>query len=227
MSLLGILGWIWNTLIEWPIVWFLTTTAHQIGLGWGILAITIIIRTALLPISLLSLKHAQQVAGLQDKIEKLKKKYKNKPQELARAQAQLFKQAGVVPAAGCLPGVVQLIVLIGLYRALLFQLSNGGDGLTFWWFNLKEPDPLFILPVLAGLFQAGTALLMTPPTSTSTSKDKSNLQQTQKQMMVFMSVFTVFLASRFPAGIALYWAASSLFSIVQQIIIKKTLWKRQ
>ena len=212
---LNFLTLIWHTLIQQPLITSLSFFSSYFGLGLGIIILTLIIKLLLLPLTLTSLRHSQQIASLQDKINKLKKKYKNQPQKLAQAQAKLFKQHGVIPAAGCLPMLVQVVLFFALYQILLQQVGQNGFQTGFLWLDLTKPDPLFILPLLAGIFQLGAVLLTPTPTS------NNQTQQMQKQMMIFMSVFTVFIASRFPSGIVLYWVVNSAASLVQQFIIKQ------
>ncbi len=195
----------------------LTFFSYYLGLGWGIVLLTLVIKIILLPFSFLSARHSHQIVGLQGEIEKLREKYKNQPQKLAQAQARLFKERGVVPAAGCLPMVVQIVLFLALYQILLKQVGQNGFQTAFLWLDLTKPDRFFILPLLAGLFQLGTVILGPMPAV----RAKREAQETQKQLMIFMAIFTVFIASRFPSGIVLYWVVNSGFSLLQQFIIKQ------
>ncbi len=213
-------SWLWHTLVEQPMVIALVFLSAKIGLGWGIVILTSLIKLLTWPFNLASYKHSQQMAALQPEIEKLKDKHKGNPQKLAKAQAQLFKQKGISPAAGCLPGIGQFILIIALYRVLLFQINNFA-GMTDWfWLDLTQPDKYFILPILAGVAQFLSSFFM-PEIKTASA------QINQKQLMMFMSVFIIFIAARFPSGIALYWVISSTWVLIQQVIIRKDLWKKQ
>ncbi len=209
----------WNLLVERPLLILLTLFSQHFGLGGGILLLTLLVRLVLWPFNYISFKYSQQMMALQDEIAKLKKKHKNDSAAFQKAQAELMRDKGVVPAAGCLPGVVQFILLIALYRVLLNQVTAGGYDLNFWWLNLAKPDPYYILPVLAGLFQVGGSLFFQPPT-------KNEQVKTQQQMMAIMSLVTVFIASKFASGIVLFWVVSSFISLLQQFIIRRQLWKK-
>ncbi|NOY14986.1 MAG: membrane protein insertase YidC [bacterium] len=213
---------IWQTLVQHPLTLGLVFFSSHIGLGGGIILITVLIKIILLPVNLLSFRHANQIAGLQGDIDKLKKKYQKHPQKLARAQAALFKEKGVVPAAGCLPAIVQLLLFLALYQILIQQVNANQFDPSFFWLDLTKPDPLFILPLLAGLSQLGSVLVAPAPQITSNTQ----AQKMQKQMMFFMSIFTVFIASRFPSGIALYWVVNSVLSLLQQLIMKQAAVKK-
>ncbi len=212
---------LWHLIVESPLIYLLNIFSGWVGLGGGILILTLVVRLVLWPFNYISFKYSQQMADLQDEIAKLKKKHKKDPKKLQKAQAQLFKDRGVVPAAGCLPGIVQFIFLIALYQVLLYQVNQPTYDLHFLWLNMAKPDPLYILPVLAGVFQVIGALFFQPKT-----KSKNNPLKNQQQMMVIMSLFTVFIASRFASGIVLFWVVSSFISVFQQFIIKRQLWKK-
>ncbi len=210
---------LWSLLIEKPLLISLALFSHHFGLGGGILLLTLLVRLLLWPFNFISFKYSQQMMALQGEIAKLKKKHKNDTLAFQKAQAELMRDKGVVPAAGCLPGVVQFVLLIALYRVLLNQVTAGGYDLNFLWLNLAKPDPYYILPLLAGVFQVGGGLLFQPPNPNEQAK-------TQQQMMVMMSLVTVFIASRFASGIVLFWVVSSLISLLQQFIIRRQLWKK-
>ncbi|MBI1872060.1 membrane protein insertase YidC, partial [Candidatus Collierbacteria bacterium] len=95
------------------LIFFYSITGGSLGLA--ILLITLIIRGVLVPITLPSLKSAKKMQALKPKLDKLKEKHKDK-QKLQLAQLELYKQEGVNPAAGCLPQIAQLLVLIALYQ---------------------------------------------------------------------------------------------------------------
>lgn len=205
--------------------------------GWAIIVITLIIRLALLPIILPSVKSQRRMLELQPEIEKLKKKYKDK-KIFAQKQMDLFKEKGVNPLSGCLPQLVQIGLFIVFYQVLISSL-NGGElvGSTdFFWLDLTQADTSFILPVLAGGSQFLLGLMLLPASSvmekekkaakTKSAKDDqeatdfSGMAKTiQTQMIFVMPVITVFIAVSFPSGLALYWVVSTLFSIVQQYYV--------
>ncbi|MGB9911481.1 MAG: YidC/Oxa1 family membrane protein insertase [Microgenomates group bacterium] len=97
------------------------------NLGLAIIALTIIIRSLLIPLTLPSLKAVQKMKELAPELEKLKEKYKNDRQQFAKAQLELYRQKGINPAAGCLPQIIQLIILIALYQAFAKVLVQDGD----------------------------------------------------------------------------------------------------
>ena len=205
------------------------------NLGLAIISLTLLIRLILVPVTLPSLRSAKKMQELKPALDRLKKKYKD-PKKLQQAQLQLYKQNKVNPASGCLPQIVQIIILISLYRALINfigqEFSSGIKiNLQFLWLNLSQPDPFYILPILAGVSQLLYSLLMQTGTITQAKNPKNKkkkkqeedkmemAQSIQKQMVYTMPLMTTVIALKFPAGLALYWSVNTIFSLVQQIIL--------
>ncbi|NCN87508.1 MAG: membrane protein insertase YidC [Candidatus Pacebacteria bacterium] len=210
-------------------------------LGISIIALTFILRSILLPLTLPSLKSQQKIKEMKPEIDKLKKKYKDK-KVLQQKQLELYQKYNLNPLAGCLPQIAQLVVLIFLYQALITFLGNtthqGIDiNTTFFWMDLSLPDPKFVLPVLAAGTQFILSLMLAPgaevrdivPNDSKLKKVKEEnekeedtaemAQSMQRQMMFIMPIMTGFIALKFPSGLALYWVASTVFSVVQQYFV--------
>ena len=221
----------------------LTSLYSVIGdLGLSIVVMTLLIRSLLLPISLPSLKAQKKIKKIQPQLEKLKRKHKKNPKAMQQAQKELYKKYNVNPLAGCLPQILKLIVLLGLYRALTSFLGNGVvDGLTinpnFLGLDLTQPDSTYILPILVGVIQFLLALMLSPgaevrdivPNKAKSKKIKKENEKEentaemakamQKQMIFMMPVMTAFIATRLPAGLAVYWVTTNLYSIIQQYFV--------
>ncbi len=97
------------------------------NLGWAIILVTILIKLILIPLVIPSLKTAQKQRLLQPKLSKLKEKYGNDKQAMAKAQMDLYKQEGINPMAGCLPQILQIAVLLLFFSAfnMVTQYSEG------------------------------------------------------------------------------------------------------
>jgi YidC/Oxa1 family membrane protein insertase len=225
-------------IINTPILKTLTFFYQLFGgdLGLAIIALTLFIRSILIPITLPSIRSAKKMQELKPQLDKLKKKHKTDKKKLQQAQMELYKKNNINPAAGCLPQIAQIIVLISLYRVLMdFIGQDVVNGLTlnlkFLWLDLSKPDPLYILPVLAGLFQLAFSIVMqsglksevkAPKNKNKKQKEEDGLemaQTMQKQMLYTMPLMTTIIALKFPSGLALYWTASTIFSLVQQLIV--------
>ncbi len=205
------------------------------NLGFAIILLTLIIRGVLVPVTIPSLRSAKKLQGLKPQLDKLKEKHQDK-QKLQLATLELYKQNGINPAAGCLPQIAQLLVLIALYQVFIKFINTGhfnGQSLNlgFFWLNLGKPDPFFVLPVLAGLSQLIFSFMMTsgleahvkaPKNKDAKQKEEDSLemaQSMQQQMLYIMPAMTVLIALKFPSGLALYWVVTTLFSLVQQYLV--------
>lgn len=222
-----------NSVITSILLFFYQNLGSNLGLA--IIFLTIIIRLVLVPVTLPSLKSAKKMQELKPALDRLKKKYKD-PKKLQQAQLQLYKQNKVNPASGCLPQIVQIIILISLYRVLTDfigqEFLNGIKiNLNFLWLNLSQPDPYYVLPIVAGFSQLLYSLLMqtgtvkevkNPKNKAKKQKEEDKLemaQSIQKQMVYTMPLMTGIIALRFASGLALYWSISTIFSLVQQLIL--------
>jgi len=118
----------WHTLLYQPLLNGLIFFYQIFGnLGWAIIVMTFLLRLVLLPLTLPSLKAAQKMKELAPKINKLKKKYGKDKQAFTKAQLELYRREGANPAAGCLPQIVQLVVLIAFFQAFNQVLRANGE----------------------------------------------------------------------------------------------------
>ena len=159
--------------------------------------------------------------------DRLKSKHKDKA-ALQKAQLELYKKHGINPAAGCLPNILQLIILIALYQVFMNSLKGDSTSFntSFLWLNLTTSDPLYILPILAGLSQLVLSLMLSPaiehhPEKTAKkTEDVQDMAETMQQQMLFMMpIMTGIIALKFPSGLALYWVATTVFSVIQQYFV--------
>ena len=211
------------------------------GVGISILIVTIIVRLILIPPSLHQAKQMQKnqtkMAALKKDLKKIQKQHANDQTKKAEATMQLYKEAGINPASGCLPLLIQLPILIALYR--VFLIGIGPDtfqylysivptptniNLSFLTINLAQSS--LLLAVLAGLSQFILMKAVSPATPTASPNDDESaamMASMQKNMAYIFPVMTVFISMKLPAALALYWVATTVFGIVQQYIFKKRL----
>lgn len=119
----------WHTLFYQPLVNALIFFYELLGqnLGLAIVGLTVFIRGALTPLTLPSLKSAQKLKSLQPELAKLKEKHGKDKQAFAQAQLKFYKENGVNPAAGCLPQIAQIVILIALFQAFNQVLTADGN----------------------------------------------------------------------------------------------------
>ncbi len=180
--------------------------------GLAIILLTILIKLVLFPLNqkqMLSLKHMQEI---QPKIKEIQEKYKNKdPQKMQQKIMEMYKEHNVNPMAGCLPMIVQMPILIALYRSLLHIQFKNVEHAGFFWINtLSDKDPFFILPLLAGV----TTYMQTKLTSSTTD-------QTQRMMLYMMPVFLAWISLTLPSGLVLYWVMFNILGFAQQFFVNR------
>ena len=131
----------------------------------------------------------------------------------------LYQQHRVNPMSGCLPMLLQIPIFLGLYNAIL-GLSNQGEGVwhnAFLWIpNLSQPDPIRLLPFLAGGFQFVQTKMMRPYKQGKITDPQQAMMNT---MMNFMPLTVIIFGWGFASGPVLYWATQSVYSVIQQWFI--------
>ncbi len=177
--------------------------------GWSIIILTIIVRLILMPLTFKQFRSAQAMQRIQPKIKELQRKYKTDKRKLQEETMKLYQEYRVNPFASCLPLLLQMPIFICLYYAIRFTPEIRTS--SFWIIpSLGKPYlPLFVFYILSQL--VSTELMMQPET------DKQ-----QKWLMRAMPVMFIFILFRFPAGLMLYWVTTNLWTIMQQVIIRRT-----
>ncbi len=217
------------------LVWLNNLTG---SLGLAIIIFTILFRGILLIFTYKSLISMKKIQGLSGEVADLRQKYKDDPKALQLAQMELYKKHNVNPLSGCLPQLLQLVMLIFIYQALIGLIGTEGIANTqFLWLDLTTPDPLYIIPILAALSQLFLSIMTLPggekrdlvPNNSKkksiqelNKKENNSAQMAatmQKQMLFLLPIMTGFIALSLPSGLGLYWIVSTLFSIVQQVKI--------
>jgi len=222
---------VWELIIQQPVINVLIVMAHYMAdnFGLAIIALTIIVNLAMLPLTLKQIRSSKAMQELQPKIAELQKKYGKDRQKLSQEQMRLYKESGVKPAGCAITMVIQMPVWIALYQSVMLALAVAPEGLLnlakylypwpvvfeslplsreFLGMNLAEPN--FILAILVGASMWLQQKMSTPP-----STDSKTAQQAQMMMWMMPLMFT-FLAINFPAGLSLYWVANSIVRIVMQ-----------
>ena len=207
------------------------------NMGLAIIALTIIIRAILVPLTLPATKAQKKMAAMKPHLDALKEKHKDDKAKLQEEQIKLYQEHGINPVAGCLPIFVQIFLLIVLYNVLVkylgpdAKIGNEAVNTGFAWLDLAKHDQFYVLPLLAGITQFILSKMMTPTKalevrkndSKEEKKDKQDfaeaMQEVQGQMVYMMPIMTTIVSLQFPSGLALYWVVGNLFSIIQQYFI--------
>ncbi len=227
---------LWNALFYSPLLQSLLWLYHILGnnLGLAIIVLTVGIRAILIPFVLPSIKAAKKMADLKPELDALKKKHGHDTKLLQQKQLEFYKNHNINPASGCLPMIVQFIVLIALYRVFIDSLGQGalaGVAVNTHWliWDLKVKDPTYSLPILAGVLQLLASVALLPAVENEPEKregtkaqkeDIAEMAQSMQQQMVFMMpLMTVIFALQFPSGLAVYWVITTAFSLAQQLVV--------
>ncbi|MFY0761185.1 YidC family membrane integrase SpoIIIJ [Metabacillus dongyingensis] len=205
----------WNHYIVYPLSWLIIYFAELMGNSYGlsIVVVTLIIRFAILPLMIKQIKNSKAMQELQPEMQKLREKYSSKDQKTQQKLQQetmaLFQKNKVNPLAGCFPLLVQMPILIGFYHAIMRTEAIADH--NFLWFDLGSRDPIYLLPIIAGI----TTFIQQKLTMAGTAN-----QNPQMAMLLYiMPVMIVIFAVSFPAALSLYWVVGNIFMIVQTMII--------
>ena len=196
--------------------------------GISIIIFTLIIRGALFPLYASQIKGQMKMQDIQPKMQAIQKKYADDREEQGRQMQKLYKDEGYNPMMGCLPLLIQMPILMGLF----YLLRNPGmyvEGTrmiiasheSFLWLqDLSQPDS-WILPLITGA-TTFWSMSMTGMMGGGGGGDMAaTMQPMMKVMRIFMPVFLVVIARQMPAGLALYWMIGNLFTVGQTLLLKR------
>lgn len=204
-------GGFWDRYFVFPLSWLLDQSAIYLGGSYGlaILATTILIRLAVLPLMIKQLKSSKAMQAVQPELQKVREKYKDNQQKIQEETMKLFQKYNVNPLAGCLPLLVQMPILIAFYQAIMRNESVRTH--DFLWMALGQPDPIYLLPVLAAI----TTFLQTKMMGTGMPDNPQ-----MKMMLYIMPAMILFIAVTLPSALSLYWVFGNIFTIMQTFFIK-------
>jgi YidC/Oxa1 family membrane protein insertase len=189
--------------------------------GISIIIMTVIIRLIILPLYSMQLKSNEQMQAVQPKVKEIQTKYKDNPEKMNEKLQELYTENKIRPAMGCLPLLIQLPIIWGLFGLLrnpMNYISNSDMVLAvhepfLWIHDLSQPD-LWALPIIAGV----ATYISMKITSTSSQADNP-ANASMKVMQYFMPVMIVWMGRTLPAGLCMYWIMSYIFQIVQTKVI--------
>lgn len=207
---------VWNGFLHILALAFVFFTGLTGNYVFGVILLTVVVRLILLPLGISQVRSFQKMARVAPKQREIQAKHKGNPQKLQQEMAALYKEEGVNPAAGCLPLILQLPVMYGLFDVLQRYPYLHGHGLWLWQ-NLGQPDPTYTLAILVAastFFMQRQAMRMTPP--------QPGMEQSQKMMTWMMPIVFGYVAFRLAAGLSIYYVTSNLFQVAQTTLLLKT-----
>ncbi|HVI41668.1 MAG TPA: YidC/Oxa1 family membrane protein insertase [Anaerovoracaceae bacterium] len=198
--------------------------------GITIIVFTIIVKGCLFPLYADQIKHSARMATVQPKMQSLQKKYANDKEMLNIKMMELYKEEKFNPMRGCLPMVIQMPIIFGLFALLRsptsFIESNSMlmavHEAFLWMPDLSQPDP-WVLPILAGI---STFISFSQTQSqTATGMGDNSMGSMMKMMKYFFPITIVWMGRSFPAGLTIYWFLGTVIQIFQTLALNK--WKKK
>jgi YidC/Oxa1 family membrane protein insertase len=196
----------------------LTFLHDDAGFSWGvaIIVLTFITRIAILPLSITQIRSMRALQAYQPQIKEIQERYKDDRQRMQRELMAFYQENKINPLASCIPLLLQLPVFLALFYLLrsddFSQELGTNDG--FWFIeHLDEKATGGVLAILLALYFV-TFLASIAVTATQA-------EGTQRVIMFALPViFTPFIIS-FPTGLVVYWIATNVWTIGQQMVIKQ------
>lgn len=177
--------------------------------GLSIILLTLLIRTITFPLQYKSFKSMKKLQLVQPELTKIREKFKDDPQRLQKESMELFKKSGANPIGGCLPLLLQMPVFFAFYKVLYGAVELVDAPFMLWIQDLSNKDPYYVLPVLMTI-----AMFLQQKLTPNTISDP-----VQKKVMMFMPLIFGFIMKDLPSGLSLYIFVSTLFGIVQQLMV--------
>lgn len=243
------LSFLWNEAILNPMVNALLWLYDILGNNFvlALTVFTVIIRLITLPLNIRQQKSMLKTQEMQPQIKAIQDKHRDNPQKMQEE----FQKIGYNPAetlSGCLPLVIQMPILIGLYRAIFFLLGSTPQALfelteraynfinlgallpvdnRFLWLNLGQPDPFYVLPILvfATMFVQQKLMTPTPPPPSNTKKNQKPdpTAQMNQTMQYTMPIMFGFLSLQFSAGLSIYWVLANIIGVFQGYYVRQAM----
>lgn len=224
---------------------YITSLLPAHDLGWAIIILTIIIRTILLIPSHRAMKSQRKIQELQPKLNKIKHKYKDNQEALARETMMLWKENKVNPVSSCLPLLIQFPFLIAIFYVI--QSGLNPDNIHLLYGPLKDfalnsintnflgileltEVNMYVLPLIVGGLQFAQMKLAMMRTRKKESRDMAEksekkkgaeMEMANRVMVYFMPVMIALFTASVPAGVGLYWSTSTLYGIAQQFVVNR------
>ena len=237
---------LWNTVVYEPFyngLIFLSALVPTHDVGIAIILLTIIVKFALYPLSRKATQSQVEMKRLEGPISVLKEKYASDRTKLAQETMELYKKHGVNPASGCLPALIQIPFIIGLYTVFLRGITIDPAHLYSFVPHPESLNTLFLglvelsekkhvlFAILAGVSQFAYSLSMAKNTPKPTGPAKNSQEEFGRAMQmqmkyVFPGMITI-MAYQFSVAVALYWVVGNIVSILQDIWTRHELKKAQ
>lgn len=231
---------LWNTLLYAPLYNLLVVLIVLFGgsAGLAIVALTIVVKVILLPFTAKTIKSQLAMKAIEPKLQKIREEHATDKKLQTQKTFELYKDNKVNPFTGCLLLIIQLPVIIALYRVvlagfephseLLYKAVNFPQSVSTMFLGLNITEKSIILAVIIAILQFIQVWLSTKSTKqtssalTKVSNDgKPDMQKImQTQMKYFLPVMVGVITYTLPAAIGIYWAVNIILTIIQEYYIR-------
>ena len=219
-------------------IYHLLSSIGYPSFGLAIVLMTVIIKIILFPLTKKQIESTRAMMKIQPKMDEIRKKYKNDPSRLNQELAKLYKEEKVNPMAGCLPLLIQMPILFGIYYGIR-GLKEHHEALgSFLWIDeiskstneiiegLSFTDPQYMLAFVLPLLSAFTTYIQAkqsmPKKNPNDKQQDGVMGMMQGQMMTyFMPLLIGFWSLSFPSALVIYWIVMNIMQIAQQAYINK------
>jgi YidC/Oxa1 family membrane protein insertase len=241
----GVMTQLFRTFITKPLLnglIFVASLTPGYNLGIAIIILTIIVKLILFMPTQHAMEGQRKMQAVQPKMDAMKAKYKDDPKKMQEETMKLWKEHGVNPMQACLPMLIQFPILIGLFFTIRdgsvlalsehllyapYQNLSWDFGTQFLGMDLTVPNVTVmpILLVVMQFFQMKLSFAHNKKKQGDQGKKKdqkaSQQEMQQKMMMYGLPLMIGFFAIQFPAAVSLYWAASTVFAVGQQVFVNR------
>lgn len=177
--------------------------------GICIILLTLLVRLITFPLQYKSFVSMKKLQLVQPELTKIREKFKDDPQRMQKESMELFRKSGANPIGGCLPLLLQMPVFFAFYKVLYSAVELVDAPFMLWIHDLSNKDPYYVLPVLMTI-----AMFLQQKLTPNTITDP-----VQKKIMLFMPLIFGFIMKDLPSGLSLYIFVSTVFGILQQLIV--------
>lgn len=226
--------------VDFGWLWFLTypffLALHYLGLlvgnmGVAIVLLTVILRTAVFPLTRFSYRSFAKMKMVTPQITELRDKYGDDKEKLQSKIVELYQKEGVNPMSGCLPMLLQIPIFFSFYKVLISTVEVRHAPFFGWIQDLSAPDPttvfnlfgLFPWDVPAPMMIGVWPCLMLLATLMQKQLNPPPQDKMQRDMMLFFPFFITYIMSRFASGLVIYWTFSALLGVLQQTTIMRSM----
>ena len=212
------------SVIAKPMLLFLKLLYGFIGnYGISIIILTLIVKFVLYPLYIKQTKSMAKMSTVQPKMQALQNKYGDDKEMLNAKMAELYKEEGFNPMSGCLPMLIQMPIIMGLFALLrnpMMYMNDNNSSMIFafhekflWINDLSQPDA-WILPIIAGV-ATFISFTMNRLLQDNGGKDQTAQQMNgmMKMMQYIFPLMILWMARTYPSGLAVYWAVSQIIQI--------------